>query len=548
MDYLKDKQEYIDRHDLTTIEECLRWYWDIKDAFKKDRNNKEFKKYDDEEFEEETEKVLSMMLKNIMQQRFRDKSKTIDKWMVDDKSRQDKQDNTPEPIEIKCIECGSEMKVIMKDLENAYEEKPYMRFMFECVKCQKRRSIYEDGSEWVYKKPKCPKCNSELKTDLKIDKKADTTTFIESCTKCSYKDVDVSDHKKWKQEQEAREKRNKELLEKHRDQFCYSDEKGKEMVDVFDAMKFAQEVYDYEKSKYDDPAFEKVTTLKKIGIVEVEKLLSDILDKEKYVKFSTDKPEIDRFVIVPFSLQDSDILRSKQENLRDLEKLIIKTLDGTNWRLLSGSLMSRLGFISGKLKGYERDEDLLEISGYKKEKEKKKLDPEKLAKFTGNNIVGLARLNGEFDGVESMRSRRLLKEPNGFLLEDTGSSYSCTVCGQQTPTGSTWWFPHARWCVNCKKNIDDGVIPKLVGEERHEETWLKEYDLEYHYGLKKQSVRKLEKEGLLHPRKLVSLDGWTYCSIYLMEENKEFLEKYPRVKKNSPEITRTGANNEEVKL
>ena len=537
MNYLKDKQEYIDRHDLTTIEECLRWYWDIKDAFKKDRNNKEFKKYDDEEFEEETDKVLSMMLKNMMQQRFRDKYKTIDKWMAEDKFRQDKQDNTPEPIEIKCIECGSKMKVIMKDLENAYEEKPYMRFMFECVKCQKRRSINEDGSECVYKKPKCPKCKSELKIEIKIDKKADTTSFIDTCTKCSYKSVDVDDHKKWKLEQEAKEKRNKELLEKYRKQFCYSDEDGKEMVDAFDALKFGEEVYEYEKGKYDDPAFEKVTTLKKIGIVEVEKLLSEVLDKEKYVKFSTDKPEIDRFVIVPFGLQDGDSLRNKQENLRDLEKLIIKTLDGTNWRLLSGSLMSRLGFISGKLKGYERDEDLLEISGYKKEKEKKKLDPEKLAKYAGNNIVGLARLNGEFDGVESMRSRRLLKEPNGFLLEDTGSSYSCTICGDQTPTGSTWWLPHARWCVNCKKNIDDGIIPKLFSEERYERTWLKEFDLEYHSGLKKQSVRKLEKEGLLHPRKLFSPEGWTYCSVYLMKENKEFLEKYPKVKKISPIIT-----------
>jgi hypothetical protein len=29
MDYLKDKQEYIDRYDLWAIEENLRLYWDI---------------------------------------------------------------------------------------------------------------------------------------------------------------------------------------------------------------------------------------------------------------------------------------------------------------------------------------------------------------------------------------------------------------------------------------------------------------------------------------------------------------------------------------
>ncbi len=110
MDYLKDRQEYVDRHDLVTIEECLRWYWDIKDDFDKHRKDKEFIKYTDEEFENEVGKVLSMMLKNIKQQRFRNKYKTIEKWMADDKLLQDKQDNTPEPKGIKCLKCGGEMR------------------------------------------------------------------------------------------------------------------------------------------------------------------------------------------------------------------------------------------------------------------------------------------------------------------------------------------------------------------------------------------------------------------------------------------------------
>ncbi len=416
----------------------------------------------------------------------------------------------------------------MKDLENAYEDNPYMLFMFECIKCKKKRSIKEDGSEWVYKKPKCPKCKSVLDIQIKIYKKADTTTFIDKCTKCSYKSVDVSDHKKWKLEQEAKDKRNKELLEKYRDEFCFSDEKGKEMVDAFDALEFGQEVYEYEKSKYDDPTFEKGISINKIGIVEVEKLLNDVLNMEKYIKFSTDKPEIDRYVIVPFSLQDGDSLRNKRENLRDLEKLITKTLDGTNWRLLSGSLMSRLGFISGKLKGYEQEEDLLEISGYKKVKEKK-LDPEKVAKYAGNNIVELARMNGKFAGIENMRKRRLIKEPDGFLLEDTGSSYTCTICHEQSLTGETWWVPDALWCANCKSNIDKGVIPKLVREDEHDKTWFTDSDIRYDYDLKTPTIRKLDRDGVLHPRNLISNQGGSYCTVYLVKENKEFFKTYKKL-------------------
>jgi len=540
MDYLKDRRYYIDRYDLGTIEEYLKWYWDMKDSFYKHRNNKEFKKYTDEEFEEEVGKVLHRFMLVIKTERFQSKQKTIEKWMEDDRILQEKQDNTPAPKGITCPICGKEMKLMMKDLHDTYGKEPKMWFMFECKKCNKRRAINEDGSEWKHEKPKCPKCKGILKIENKYE--GDITTFIEECPKCGYKSVDVSDHKKWKQEQEAKEKKDKMLLEKYRDEFCLNEEKGKEMIELMEVLSFAHEVHQFEASKYDDPAFEKSMSINKIGIAELEKLLIEVLEKEKYIKFSTDKPEIDRYVIVPFSLQDSDGSRSKRDNLRDLEKLISKTLEGTNWRLLSNSLMSRLGFISGRLKGYEQKEDLLEISGYKKEREKRKLDPEKLAKYGSNNMVQLEKLLGEQEGIENMRKRRLAKEPNGFLLEDTGSSYSCTICGNQSLTGETWWYPEARWCINCKRNIDDGVIPRLVSEEKHEETWYKEFDLEYHYGLKKQSIRKLEKEGSLHPRKLINSEGWTYCSVYLLKENKEFFKTHQKVKKAKPIITYTGSD------
>lgn len=50
MNYLKDKQEYIDRYDMGTIEFCLDWYQSIFDSFKKNRNDKEFKNIFGEDF------------------------------------------------------------------------------------------------------------------------------------------------------------------------------------------------------------------------------------------------------------------------------------------------------------------------------------------------------------------------------------------------------------------------------------------------------------------------------------------------------------------
>ena len=51
--YLKDEQYYIDRYDLHTIEECLDYYWSVKDSFLKARNQDPFKKYSEEKFKGE---------------------------------------------------------------------------------------------------------------------------------------------------------------------------------------------------------------------------------------------------------------------------------------------------------------------------------------------------------------------------------------------------------------------------------------------------------------------------------------------------------------
>ena len=47
-----------------------------------------------------------------------------------------------------------------------------------------------------------------------------------------------------------------------------------------------------------------------------------------------------------------------------------------------------------------------------------------------HNLVQLARMSGEFDGIEATRKRRLEKEPEGFFLDDGKGPYSCGICGE----------------------------------------------------------------------------------------------------------------------
>lgn len=535
MDYLKDEQHYIDRYDLHTIEECLDHYWFIKDHFAKEKDS-HFARYTQEEFEQEVNKCLNLMLFTMKGQRYLRKKETIQEWMDKDRRMQELYDNTPVPRNVLCQVCNSPTIVIHKDLHDSYEPTARMMFTFECTKCKKRQALFEDGTEWKYDPPKCPKCKHALKTDLKI--KGDITTFTSTCSKCGYKDKDVSDHKKWREEQEAKEQKDKELLAKYRGEFCLSDEKGKEYIELVEKLKVANEVREEEKQKYDNQVYQRSIQLKKLSVVDLEKLLTEPLEKAKYTKFLLEKPEIGKYVIVPFTVQDADSSRKGYDSSKNLEKLIKTTLEDTNWRLLSGSLSYRLGYVSGQLKGYEQEEDMLELAGKKKEQKAPLVQSEMRRKYEYDNLVQLARMIGKHEGIENMRKRRLESEPDGFLLEANEGPYTCCICHEQTPGDKCWWDLNGIKCVDCQRNVQEGIMPaELIKDD---DSWLQDWQLRSDYSIHAGTVRKLRREGLLHGRDLKRQDGNIYCTLYLIKENQEFLKKYPKKSKMKVEFINAG--------
>lgn len=92
-----------------------------------------------------------------------------------------------------------------------------------------------------------------------------------------------------------------------------------------------------------------------------EKIIEDGISKNGFGNLSFDKPEIDRQIIIPFSVQETKNERGGYDGARDLKRAITKALEDTNWRLMSDGVNERLGILTGKLKGYEREEDLIKI-------------------------------------------------------------------------------------------------------------------------------------------------------------------------------------------
>ena len=530
MDYLHDEKHYINLYDLFTIKACLDVVKFWQDLYKKKDTDKKLKEISPEEVEKGFNYYFGWELRVKKGERYRRKAETIKEWIDRDRVKQDKLDSTSPPGNIICPLCKVEMSSgDFKHLEDFDEYKPLrVLFFFECPKCKKRKGIFDNGEERVSEPDLCPKCGKEVKVTFKETGEVATTTT--KCTSCKYKNVDIYDWGKRRLEREAEEKKDKELIEKYREEFCLSDKDGQEYIELIEAMEVANVVREEEMQKYDSPIYQRSLQLKKTTIVDLEKLLTESLVKSKYIKLSFGKPEIGQYVIVPFTVQDSDSSRRDRISVSDLEKLIKDVLEDTNWRLLSNSIMYRLGYLEGQLKGYEQEEDMLKLAGKKEEtKPKPKIEDAKRQKYASNNLVQLAKLVGEQEGIENMRKRRLAKEPDGFFLEVSEGPYTCGICGESHYGNEMWWNLDGLRCVDCWRNIKEGVIPSLKHRYDDDSNWFQDWQIRSDYGVHSSTVRKLCREGLLHGRELKRKDGTIYYTVYLKNENQEFLKKYPKI-------------------
>lgn len=535
MDYLKDEQNYIDRYDLHTIEECLDTVKIFRDLYQKSLVSEELKDLSQEDKLKDANIMLHRSLFVIKGKRYEKKKETIQKWIEEDKLKQDKQDYTPVPEGIVCPLCGGSMYFnSSKHLDYTYDN-PIMRmmFLFKCSKCNKQQWVYDDAEIRVSEPDLCPKCKEEI--DITASRKGKVITWKHKCIACGFAKTEIEDFGKkdgeWEKKQaewKKKEEEDKKLLEKYRKEYCLSDKEGLEHVETLEALEVGHEVYEEEKQKYDDKAYQIAVNLKRLNVLELEKLLSEKLEKEKYVKLTLDKPDMGRFVTIPFSVLDANSTRNPNISEATLKKLLKDTLEDTNWRLMSNGIHYRLGYLSGTLKAYEQEEDLLELSGAKKEIKPSKIDPEKRAKYMSHNLVQLAKMSGEFDGIEATRKRRLEKEPGGFFLDDGKGPYSCGICGEGAYGKDIWWNLDGLRCRNCWRNIKEGVIPPLKHRFESKDTYFQDWQIQDDFGVHPATRGKLKREGLLKGRDLKNEKGQIYHTIYLVSENQEFLKKYPK--------------------
>lgn len=91
-----------------------------------------------------------------------------------------------------------------------------------------------------------------------------------------------------------------------------------------------------------------------INISQAEKRLKTALKKNGYTKLKFETPEVQKDLIVSFSVQDEKMGREEYDSRQGLKKLIQKTLKETNWTLMSDGVYYKLGFLIGRLRGREK--------------------------------------------------------------------------------------------------------------------------------------------------------------------------------------------------
>jgi hypothetical protein len=174
--------------------------------------------------------------------------------------------------------------------------------------------------------------------------------------------------------------------------FCLEDETvRKEHQDAKyrfeDLIRFAKEHKEKEDNKH---IYDAMKEMKKPKIAELTPPLQPVLEKAGYIDFGLDKPEISKDVYVGFNCLDIKSDRNDYDSIKTLEKLVKKTLADTNWRLMSDGICYRLGYLNGRVRAYEREEDLKQLVI-----KDRKLKPKQQTDEPGDNDGTLRGKNGE---------------------------------------------------------------------------------------------------------------------------------------------------------
>lgn len=314
--------------------------------------------------------------------RYNEREGEITDMMARDAAKDEQIANARLQEEPSCQHCSKQgLRIKDKSLmhrnpDHKYDDPEEVIFMLECPHCKKNSAFWEDGTVWKIKPDLCPKCSTELTHVSKSTKNTINITYI--CPLCAHT-------YKEKLDMTVKKEKPDPDFEKDRHHYCLQDPEFRDHLmkmkrDFEEIARLGKEFKEREDNKH---IYDAVKEMKKPKIAELSELLAPALKKAGYIEFSLDKPEMGKDVYVGFSCLDSNSGREDYESRKTLKKLVDTVLGETNWRLMSDGISYRLGYLNGRLRAYEGEEDLKNlVMKDKKLLAKAKASADKAAKTT----------------------------------------------------------------------------------------------------------------------------------------------------------------------
>lgn len=357
MKHLKNKKYYEDIYDKITVDHCRKREDGFRMVYTQLSENKESKNISQETIDKDFPRIVNFTMYYEKAYRYRDREKTIREMMDKDRLKDERIEKAEAPL-VNCLKCKSEL--IPKHVDVEINNK--ILFIYDCPNgCIPRRAFYDDGTEHVIKDKKCPKCDSGI--DEKVDKTKGKFLLIDKCSNCDYKKI-------W--DYSSKEEKEDPEFEKDKKRFCLDEKAGMEAMESLSRMDSMAEFMDEmkEKDKKKD-LYDSIKNLPKLSIHELKKRLDVLLEENNYSDLIFSQPQISTDIQVSFTAYETKSDRQDYDSRQNLKNLLKEDLLNTNWRLMSDGVEYRMGVLSGRLRGYDKEADLLKLEEQKIKNAKK---------------------------------------------------------------------------------------------------------------------------------------------------------------------------------
>ena len=349
MKYLKTRQEYVDQYDRITVEKCR---WASTSITPELVEKHDTTKRDKAGFERVSHAFNELHVWFVAGEMYSKKEETISKWMEKDAARDRFLERAQPPI-VNCLTCNREMNVTSKHLDTSLDDKDRVLFMYDCILDHlPRRSFYDNGEEWKYKKPLCEKCGTPV--DITDEDTEEVWKSVLTCSRCGH--VKVNEIERTANKEEEIDPN----FEKDRERFC-SEKEGMKYVEWIRTAHELSDILDKKKEKEENrELYDRVTKLQKLTIPQVKDHLTQALKSSAYSNLVFDQPLIERIVSISFSVEDLTD-QAEYDSRTKLTRLLKDSLEETNWRLMTDGITYRLGFLQGRIRVYEKEEEIVKL-------------------------------------------------------------------------------------------------------------------------------------------------------------------------------------------